>query len=191
MRKAFSMITAIFLIVIMATVAILVFNLSGKMIKTTTTQYKTEQAALLARSYTELAVMAITNYNRNVGNDCIENINGVVNGIIPGAAASGSSLDGSGFDVETKIYYIGNNLPCRDSGTNKRKLTDSSLSSTTVHASYKQPGASDNLVGVIIDVFVRYKDPDMVDTYTTTNGTAPSATQIPWITYHRRTLQKI
>ena len=180
MRKAFSMITAIFVMIIMATIATLVFNLSGKMLVGTTVQFKTEQAALLARSYTELAVMAVINHNRN-STDCIENIDGVVNSLKPGTLpVSGvSSTNGGGYDVKTRIYYLGNNLPCSET----RKLNDSSnarRSTTLIVTDYNNTSAPDAIAGIIVDVYVSYKD-------ASTDDPANS----PWITYHRRTLQKI
>lgn len=60
MRSAFSMITAIFVIVLMATVAVFILNISAKSVKATVLQYRHEQAILYARSYTELAVMGAT-----------------------------------------------------------------------------------------------------------------------------------
>ena len=95
MRKAFSMITAIFLIVLMGTVAAFVMNLSGKMVKETTTQYKKEQAILFAKSYTEFAIMAATAQN------CIQNIQANI-----GAAP----LVGNGYHIEVQAQYIGNDL---------------------------------------------------------------------------------
>ncbi len=186
MRKAFSMVTAIFVIIVMATVAMLVFNMSGKMIKGTTIQYRTEQAALLARSYTELAVMAVTDHDRHPAGgtaSCVEHINGVVNSIIPGQTpiAGTSSTNGGGYDVNTTIYYLGNNLPC----TEKMKLndsTDAARSSTTISSNpyHSTANPADDIAAILVDVEVRYKDPNADD---------PSKT--PWITYHRRTLQKI
>lgn len=177
------MITAIFVIVIMATVAMLVLSTSGKMVKETTLQYRKEQAMLLAKSYTELALMAVMDYNRSAAGNCIENINGVVNALSPGSApASGvSSTNGGGYDVETRIYYLGNGLPCSQS----RKLNDStdpSRSATAIATDYNTstPASPDALAAIIVDVYVRYKDPD-----------APNPASSPWITYHRRTLQKL
>ena len=89
-RKAFSMFTAIVVIVIMATVAMLITNMSGKLIKETTAQYQREQAALLANSYTEYAVMAVTANNRAV--NCLRTINGTWNG----------------YSARIEIAYIGN-----------------------------------------------------------------------------------
>lgn len=179
MRKAFSLITAIFVMLIMATVAAFILNLSGKITQESTAQYRKEQAALLARSYTELAVMAVINHERNATTPgtCIEDINGAINGLIPGGPVTGSSTGGSGYNVMTRIYYLGNNLPCSQS----RRLNDSTTHSATVITSnYNNTGASDALAGIIVDVYVQYKDPDAQD---------PNNSS--WITYRRRTLQKI
>ena len=73
-KKAFSMVTAIFVIVIMASVSALIMNVSGKTVKATTQQFQKEQAQLLARSYTELAILYIINYDRSAGNNCLETI---------------------------------------------------------------------------------------------------------------------
>jgi len=177
MRKAFSMITAIFVIVIMATLAAFVLNLAGKTTQETALQYRQEQAALLARSYTELAVLAVINHDRNQTTpSCIEDIDGSVNGLIPGGAVTGNSGGSSGgYNVQTRIYYIGNGLPCSET----RKLNNSTNamnSSTTLVTDYNATAASDAIAAILIDVFVSYKNPD-----------APNN----WIKFHRRTLQKI
>jgi len=154
LRNAFSMVTAIFIIVIMATVAAFVMNLGGKIVKSTTIQYKHEQADLYAKSYTEYAVLAITGNNRAAGN-CLQRIQGNV----------GTPANGQGYRIRTYISYIG---PTAVIGTcpATRRL---STAVTTV----KTP------LTVIIDVYVDYKDPD-----NTGAGT-------PWLTVHRRTVQKI
>lgn len=74
-RKAFSMITAIFVIVLMSSVAAFIVNLSGKMVKETTAQYQHEQAILLANSYTEYTVMAVT-ANEHTSTKCLNQIVG-------------------------------------------------------------------------------------------------------------------
>ena len=78
-QKAFSMLTAIVVIILMATVAVLVMSMSGKLVKETTAQYQREQAMLLANSYTEYAVMAVTANDRSPGN-CLRTISGTLNG---------------------------------------------------------------------------------------------------------------
>ncbi len=77
-RKAFSMLTAIVVIILMATVAMLTMSISGKIVKETTAQYQREQAILLANSYTEYAVMAVTANDRTV--QCLSTIRGTYNG---------------------------------------------------------------------------------------------------------------
>jgi len=74
-RKAFSMITAIFIIVLMSSVAAFIANISGKMVKETTAQYHREQSVLLAKSYTEYAIMAVTANEHNLST-CLNDISG-------------------------------------------------------------------------------------------------------------------
>ena len=76
MKKAFSMLTAIIVIVLMASVAVFILNLSGKMVKGTTVQFQREQAVLLGKSYTEYAIMAVTANEHNSTN-CLNNISGI------------------------------------------------------------------------------------------------------------------
>jgi len=76
-REAFSLIMAIVVIVLMATVAMLIMTMSGKMVKTTTAQYQQEQAILYAKSYTEYAIMAVMANDRN-NTTCLNTINAVV-----------------------------------------------------------------------------------------------------------------
>jgi type II secretory pathway pseudopilin PulG len=137
-KKAFSMITSIFVIVIMASVAILVINLSGKTVKETTIQYRKEQAMLLAKSYTEFAIMAVTANDRT--QDCIENITG------DNVLADADS--GKGYRVEVQIYYIGKDA------TAKLNTCDSSR----VLADNVDTNGSD--LQIIVDVYVKYKELD-------------------------------
>ncbi len=130
-RKAFSMITAIFVIVLMATVAMLIMSTSAKMVKTTTAQFQQEQAILLAKSYTEYAIMAVTANEHNSTN-CLNNISGNYGGA-------------DGYTVDVNISYIGDaaNLV----GNCARELDNTVITP-------KSP------LNVIIDVFVRYKEFD-------------------------------
>ncbi len=163
MRKAFSMITAIFIILLMATLAAFILNISGKAVKATVFQYKKEQTVLYAKSYAELAILAATANESNVTN-CAENINGRI----------GTDVDnGIGYDIETRISYIGNNLQC-------------STTSAILPANRRlniNPIELGDAVYIIVDVYVRHKDPTQV--------AASSAAATPWVTYHRRTLQKL
>ena len=139
MRKAFSMLTAIFIIVLMATVAAFIMNLSGKMVKGTTAQFQREQSVLLAKSYTEYAIMAVTANEHNSTN-CLDNITG------------GYGDDGSGNDlysINVDISYIGNTDP--DTGIPSLQGHCARELSTTAMTK-KSP------LNIIIDVFVSYKD---------------------------------
>jgi len=168
-RAGFSLVTAIFVIVIMSAVASLILSMTGKVIKETTTQYRGEQSRLLAKSYTELAIMSVMAHDRNATGTCVKNINGTINTLKIGQAnPTGSNVTNGGYIVETKIQYLGTGLPVDASCEllSNIVITDPDLVSPTL----------------LIDVYVRYKDPD----YFTTNET-----DIPFITYHRRTLQKL
>lgn len=156
-RKAFSMLTAIFVIVLMATVAMLVTSMTGKIVKETTAQYQKEQAVLLSKSYTEYAIMAVMSNDRTV--DCIENINGEIGDDVN---------NGQGYLINTRIAYIADSNTTVGTCAATRILDDSGITT------------AESALSVIIDVYVRYKDPDH-----------PSIGSAPWVTYHRRTLQKI
>ncbi len=160
-RKAFSLITAIFLILLMASVATFVMNLSGKIVQETTSQYQKEQAVLYAKSYTELAIMTVMSNDRNGTGKCIANIKAV--NVIPVGA---DSTIAQGYNVETRIAFIGPNADIQ-SCFNLREL-DNPVTATS------------NDLNIIVDVYVRYKD-----------ISHPDPTNAPFVTYHRRTLQKI
>ena len=148
-RKAFSMFTAIVVIVLMASVGAFVMSLSGKMVKTTTAQFQREQAMLLAKSYTEYAIMAVM--TNDVSSHCLDNI-------------TGSAL--RDYHITVNISYIGNSTRVPNTGT---KACTNILSNAVTFS--KSP------INIIVDVYVRYKDLDSGNTN--------------WITYHKRTLQKI
>jgi hypothetical protein len=130
MRHAFSMITAIFLIVLMSTVAILVMDLSGKVVQETTSQYKKEQAILYAKSYTEFAIMALTAQN------CVQTITSDVDGTQNEVKA------GQGYRVVVNIQYLGNDNGC----------------SNTIGGSVTTPTSQGNVI--LVDTYVHYRDPD-------------------------------
>ena len=132
-RKAFSMMTAVFIIILMATVASFVMNTSGKMVKETTTQFQREQAVLLANSYTEYAIMAVMANEHNSTN-CLN----IISGNFGGAT--------TGYNTTVEISYIGN-------GT---LGTCAKILSNTV-ATPKSP------LNIIVDTFVRYPDHDHPD----------------------------
>ena len=163
MRSAFSMITAIFIILLMATVAGFIMNLTGKMVKETTTQYQKEQAILYAKSYTEYAIMAAT------PRDCIERIDAFIGDSVNDVNS------GDGYDVRVDIQYVGTDLvggACNTIGA-----------SPITHPQSK--GAI-----MLIDTYVRYRDRDTVAAFVNSGGVV-DANNLPWLTYHRRTLQRL
>ena len=162
MRKAFSMVTAIFVIVIMATIAGFVLNLAGKVTKETTAQYQNEQAILYAKSYTEFAVMAATS------RDCVKRIDAFI------GTSQQRVYEGEGYQIEIDVQYIGNNLVGGDCNTIGNAIT-------TV--------ASQGAI-VLIDTYVRYRDIDMVEAFELA-GNSVTINSLPWTTYHRRTLQRL
>ena len=156
------MITAIFVIVIMASLTALIMNISGRTIKGTTLQYQKEQAQLLARSYTELAILYVIHYDRTTTPNCLESI----------TDHFGEAGD-DGYDIHMNIKYIGNDTLLN--GCNKTILTDGTVGTGATWAD-KITGF-DKTISLVIDIFITYKDFD-----------DPSNRDI---TYHRRTLQKI
>ncbi len=160
-RKAFSMITAIFVIVLMATVGGFIMNLSGKMIQETTAQYRKEQAILYAKSYTEYGIMAAT------AQTCIRNITSDIDG------DQTQTKNGQGYHVEVKIQYLGNTSACGNK-----------IGSTAI----VRPNAIDNII--LVDTYVHYRDPEHPDAISGAAWGTPTANYKPGITYHRRTLQR-
>lgn len=140
-RKAFSMITAVFIIVIMSSVAAFVYALSGKMVKTTTAQYQREQAMLLAKSYTELAVMAVSANDRQ-NNSCLTTIVGQV---------GNNPNNGNGYRVRVDIHYIASSLVVGNCGT----LTLQWGNSTSTNSP----------LNIVVDTYVFYKDLDDINGY--------------------------
>ncbi len=138
-RKAFSLITAIFVIILMASVAGFVMNLSGKIVQESTALYQKEQAVLFAKSYTELAIMAVMSNDRNSTGICVSDIEAI--NVIPAGATAGSA---QGYNVETRIAFIG---PNADIGScdGTRQLGNPVT-------------ASSDELNIIVDVYVKYKD---------------------------------
>jgi len=167
-KKAFSMVTAIIVIVIMATVSALIMNITGKTVKATTQQFQKEQAQLLARSYTELAILYVINYDRTAGTgSCLEKLTDHF-------GATGNN----GYDINITISYIGNdeNLD----GCTKTILNTGIIgtaSDITDTATWTTTGRFHDTISMVIDTYITYKDFDDPQTRD--------------ITFHRRTLQKL
>lgn len=170
MRKAFSLLTAIVVIVLMAGVTSAVMNLSGKVTKETSTQYRKEQAILLAKSYTEFAILAIQGHDM-LANGCLRRVNGLVNNIIPGSPANANA--GTGYRVSVRLQYIGLPIAIRNKYPNNLSLDNGGANGFSL-----TPNTS-----VLIDVNVRYRDIEFVD--------SNSGNRAQEIHYNRRTLQRL
>ena len=162
------MITAVFVIVIMASMSALIMNISGKTVKATTLQYQKEQAGLLARSYTELAILYVIHYDRTATPNCLETI-------IDHFGEAGDE----GYDIRINIKYIGNDNLL--DGCDKTVLANGTVgtaSNVLNSATWtEQTTGFDTTISLVIDTFITYRDFDDPDNRD--------------ITYHRRTLQKI
>jgi type II secretory pathway pseudopilin PulG len=164
MRKAFSLVTAIVTIVIIASLFALVSSLAGKITKETTAQYRKEQAMLLAKSYTEFALLAIQGHD-TLRNGCLNTIVGDIDTTAFNQSFPGAARNGAGYRTRVNLRYIG--IDC----------------STTPPTIAPYIGASTaTSAGVIVDVVVRYKEIDHAN---------PSTAEVPWMSYGRRTLQKL
>ena len=161
-RNAFSMITAIFIILLLSTVAAFILNLSGKVVGETTAQYRKEQAILYAKSYTEFAIMAAS------ARDCIKSFSADVDG------TQTQVKQGQGYHINVKIQYIGNDL-----------TTVGAVNCNTLGAAITTTGSQGAII--LVDTYVRYRNPDDPDAIATA---AFSNTQ-PGIVYHRRTIQRL
>ncbi len=177
-RKGFSMITAIFVIVLMSGVAAMVFSLSAKTTKETTAQYQREQAILLARSYTEYAIMAVSARDINT-TSCLRNVRGRTD-------TYNHIKQGMGYDILINIYYIG------DGFTGGGGSGAGQCPNSRILYSNKSTRDRNSTLDIIVDTYVKYRDIDLVDLYMRNHGGAvPNANALPWTTYHKRTLQKI
>ena len=162
-RAAFSMVTAIFVIIVMAAVGGFIMSLSGKIVQETTAQYRKEQAILYAKSYTEYAIMAAT------AQTCIKKISANVDG------DSTQVKNGQGYRVIVDVKYVGSSNP-------------NSCTNTVGTTAITDPASKGAFI--LIDTYVKYRDSDTVSSFVTGGGTV-NANNLPWITYHRRTLQRL
>lgn len=133
-RPAFSLITAIFIMILMATLGAFILNLSGKMVQKTTAQYRKEQAILYAKSYTEFAIMSAT------ARSCLKSITADVDG------TQNEVKQGQGYRVIVDIRYIGNESACANA---TYYVTDETLTTPNSRKSV-----------VLIDTYVHYRNPD-------------------------------
>ncbi len=141
--KAFSLITAIFMLVILSTIALLVLNISAKTVQETTAQFRHEQSKLLAQSYTELAILSVMGHDRASGT-CIKYIKADINTLTIGQKNPGSNIKNIGYKVKVTIQYIANNFP-----------KHSSCVMLNTHNTSSPMGPH-----MLIDTYVSYRNPD-------------------------------
>ena len=157
-RDGFSMLVAIFVIVMLSLVASYIFFASNTTTKTGTIQYQAEQAKLYARSFTEYAILAASGNDRNATANCLSTITSEI----------GAPVVGQGYQITVHLTYIGNQKYISQCTNKAAVLSD----------------ADTDTLSVIVDVYVRYKDYQQV-------AAAAVPANVPWITYHRRSIQKL
>ena len=115
MRRGFGLITAIVIMITVATLMTLMIGLSSTSVKVTLDLYLKEQAELLSRSATEYALLAISGHENNVS--CIENINIAYPQTNPTHEAN------------VTIWYLGSGLPalCTNVLSNSIDTNESNL----------------------------------------------------------------
>ncbi|WP_457594158.1 type II secretion system protein [Hydrogenimonas sp.] len=134
MRRGFTLLSAIFLMVLVATLMVLSFSLSTQTAKQTGDIYLREQGQLLARSATEFALLAISGHDNSI--NCIEQINMQY--------PQGAPV----FDINLSLYYIGNGLPCSANHLLANAIaTDESNGSVLIDTivSYTDPGTNEQV----------------------------------------------
>jgi len=136
------MVTAIFVMVFMASLTSMIMGVTGKTLKATTNQYQKEQAQILTRSYTELALLYALNYDRNqAGNSCLKTIN----------ATFGEAQNL--YTIRVELRYIANNdITLFPNGCTRNISPAWNVPSPALNI--------DQSMSVIIDTYISYKDFD-------------------------------
>lgn len=117
-RRGFGLITAIILMVLIATVASMILFFATTSSKKATDDYLRIQAEMLSRSATEFATMRVQGFDRG-GGKCLENLN----------------IKADPFDINVTINYLfKGNKPddCSDSNVYSKDLEDSDLNGTII-----------------------------------------------------------
>ena len=100
-RNGIALISSIFLLVFISSIVALVLGMNTQTQKQTADIYLRDQADLLAKSATEMAVLAISGHNRAGG--CLNTITSVY----PDPAEGNPGM----FNINTTIQYIGSGFP--------------------------------------------------------------------------------
>ena len=108
-----------------ATLMTLMLSLTSTTAKQTSDIYANEQTKLLAKSATELAILAISGHNNAV--NCIENINFIFE---------------NNYEVNISLYYIGNGLPCNSSHLLNNSISTAESNGTVIIDTYVEYNGS-------------------------------------------------
>lgn|GEM_PF-186205 len=161
MKKGFSLLFAIIVLVLVAFVSVLALSLTSQTTEATSNQYLREQAKLLALSSTEYALLALSGHDHSQG--CLRKVNINTSGL-------GTNDIVSLFDVNLSIMYIVSGVNpdtwCDDTPQNNQndfRILSSSLD-------YNESNLT-----VVIDTIVSSKDDSPI---------------YPPIREHRRMVQK-
>lgn len=116
MRKGLALITAIMLMVIIATVGVAILSIASTSAKTATDDYLLIQAEALSRSATEFAVMRVQGFDRGGGN-CLQNL----------------YINASPFDINVTINYLFSaNKPANCNFVYPENVSDEDLNGTII-----------------------------------------------------------
>jgi len=185
-RPAFSMLTAIGVMLIMGLLSSFILSTSASTGEETFAQYHKEQAVLLSEAYTEAAILAVLNNDMApIGANCVTNLNANITTLVQGGVAVGTPNTGRGYLVNVTIRYITNTIPLDPRPTNIfpancPNILNLDAGGNIINFNHSFGVQEVPNLSVIIDVYVRYK-----------NIAYPNPAAAPWVTYHRRTLQKI
>jgi len=124
-RDGFSLLIAIIVMITIATLMTLMISLTSTTAKQTSDIYVNEQTKLLAKSATELALLAISGHNNAI--NCIENINFIFE---------------NSYEVNISLYYIGNNLPCTASHLLNNNIATPESNGTVIIDTYVEYNGS-------------------------------------------------
>lgn len=89
-KRGFGLITAIVLLVLIATVGTMILSIAATSSKKATDDFQRIQAEMLARSATEFAVMRVQGFDRSSGN-CLENLD----------------ISATPFNINVTVNYLG------------------------------------------------------------------------------------
>ncbi|WP_299186296.1 hypothetical protein [uncultured Campylobacter sp.] len=160
MKRGFSLIAAIFFIILVATTAITALSIAAMTARDVNNIRSKEQALLLAQSATEFAVMAMQAHNypnpaspAGAGTNCLETIN-----------LTYPNANNPEYNIAISIYYLDPNLGC----------------------------TAANMIGAraFLDSSGNPVPNNVVTTHMALVDVTVTSTDLPRITYNRRTLQK-